>query len=268
MTEVNSQNEIKGLLFFHSETGTEGGYWTIQDSKYISEDGKQWSYDGMHILENGDVLTIFSQTNPQKIIWTGEIHLLQFAPFTAEVFGFWTHGYQIGVEMEAWAKYFFENYPASVILPKSALKIIENLDFQIREIKINAEKNILELEKEKTLAVKYPDLTTKKSHCYSEVYCTKQANERTDKWGTSSGCSSCCYPVPFQVWPYVEEDGFKLHSWPTGFVIGDDNGDWIDPADNWDHQLINARIPQKMIEEIRQYLKEHSEENYQPDGFD
>ena len=28
---------LEGILHFHSETGTEGGYWAFQDSKYIQE---------------------------------------------------------------------------------------------------------------------------------------------------------------------------------------------------------------------------------------
>lgn len=33
---MGTNSEIRGTLFLHSETGTEGGYWAIQDEDYIA----------------------------------------------------------------------------------------------------------------------------------------------------------------------------------------------------------------------------------------
>ena len=30
------EDTLEGILHLHSETGTEGGYWAFQDSKFIS----------------------------------------------------------------------------------------------------------------------------------------------------------------------------------------------------------------------------------------
>ena len=57
--------EIKGTLFLWSETGTEGGYWAIQDERFIEPPTgdwphPRWSYDGLKVLEDGDLLKIFN----------------------------------------------------------------------------------------------------------------------------------------------------------------------------------------------------------------
>lgn len=104
---------LKGVCHFYSETGTEGGLWAFQDSDYMSPQG--WSYEGLHILENGDRLTIFSPDNPARIVWSGVISLRPHPLFTESVFGCWIHADQEGVDRETWATYFFEEYPAELI---------------------------------------------------------------------------------------------------------------------------------------------------------
>lgn len=50
--------DIKGLLRGYFETGTEGTLPAIQMYEHISEDGKSWSYEGLHIVEPGDHLIV------------------------------------------------------------------------------------------------------------------------------------------------------------------------------------------------------------------
>ncbi|MDP2695647.1 MAG: hypothetical protein Q8O87_00105 [bacterium] len=104
---------LKGICYFHSETGTEGGYWAFQDSRHISSEG--WSYDGLHILEDGDSLTIFSPDDPSQIVWSGTISLHQYPSSIESVSGFWIHADQRGVDREIWARYFFDEYPAELV---------------------------------------------------------------------------------------------------------------------------------------------------------
>src|SRR3989344_1541964 len=104
---------LRGVCFFHSETGTEGGYWAFQDGEHIISPQKG-SYEGLHILENGDRLTIFSPDNPTQVVWFGVISLRQYPPFTENVFGYWIHADQEGVDREVWATYFFKEYPAEL----------------------------------------------------------------------------------------------------------------------------------------------------------
>ena len=75
--------------------------------------GDVWSYEGLHILEDGDYLTIFDKQNPQKIVWEGVIQLRQYDPFTeATSCGMWIHADQEGVSRDVWEKFFLEGYPA------------------------------------------------------------------------------------------------------------------------------------------------------------
>ncbi len=104
---------IKGKLDFYTETGTEGGYWAFQDEKFITPNenipgGYSWSYDGLHILQNGDFLKII---NPDgSIYWEGTIKLKKHSPFTENAFGFWIHSDQKGISREKWALPFFKGY--------------------------------------------------------------------------------------------------------------------------------------------------------------
>lgn len=104
---------LKGVCEFYSETGTEGGYWAFHDNAYITPRG--WSYDGLHILKDGDGLTIFSHDDPTKIVWQGIISLRKYPPFTESVFGLWIHADQDGVDRETWATYFLKEYPAELV---------------------------------------------------------------------------------------------------------------------------------------------------------
>lgn len=159
-----------GILHFHSETGTEGGYWAFQDEDYMGlpnfkdhvcsicgrwwdkerhpggvppiespgvsvsivrrgdstdsfcpddqhewrlafPDG-MWSHEGLHILKDGDRLTIFDKEDRDHVIWQGIVRLKQHNLFSETAFGFWIHADQKGEDREAWARLFFEEYPA------------------------------------------------------------------------------------------------------------------------------------------------------------
>lgn len=157
---------LEGLINFHSETGTEGGYWAFQDKRFITPNtrhfsctkcglywdknryaraaelevhmwGKKWlgnsplcqpgkhiwqlvspenwSYDGLHILEDGDCLIIYDKENQNTIIWEGLIRLKQFEAFTESAYGLWIHADQEGIDREVWAKWFFDQHPACLI---------------------------------------------------------------------------------------------------------------------------------------------------------
>ena len=109
---------LKGVCHLHSETGKEGGYWAFQDSRHISADGRHWSYNGLHVLKDGDRLTIFDKENPKQIVWSGEISLIQHPLFSQHAFGMWIHADQKGIEREKWATWFFKEYPAELTVAK------------------------------------------------------------------------------------------------------------------------------------------------------
>lgn len=102
---------LRGTLHFFSETGTEGGYWAFQTKKSPA-------YDGLHVLENGDMLTIFSKEKPKKVIWSGIIALRTHKLFTRDASGHWIHADQEGIDRDIWARWFFDEHPAKLVPAK------------------------------------------------------------------------------------------------------------------------------------------------------
>ena len=101
---------IKGRCHFYSETGTEGGWWAIMSEV---PSGRS-PYEGLHVLADGDELQIFDPTDPTKVVWSGAIALTLHPLFTVDVFGWWIHADQRGIDRIAWAEFFFKEYPAEV----------------------------------------------------------------------------------------------------------------------------------------------------------
>lgn len=104
---------LSGVVFFWTETGTEGGHWAFQDKNFITKD--KWSYEGLHVLKDGDELVIFSKEDPSIEVWAGKILLKNYNPFTKHVKGLWVQSDQIGTDREVWATWFFREYPAKLI---------------------------------------------------------------------------------------------------------------------------------------------------------
>lgn len=111
---------MKGVLYFHSETGTEGGYWAFQDERFIDPSSGQWSYDGLHILRNGDRLHINSKEDSQMYVWNGTIDLIEHPVFTQEAHGLWIHSDQRDVNRNQWARWFLDGLPAELELRPTA----------------------------------------------------------------------------------------------------------------------------------------------------
>jgi hypothetical protein len=62
--------EMKGVCFLFSETGTEGGWWAMQEDDFVTED-EQWSHEGLQCLEEGDDFTVFAEHG--GVLWNGII---------------------------------------------------------------------------------------------------------------------------------------------------------------------------------------------------
>ncbi len=80
---------------------------------------EDWSYDGLHVLEDGDTLTIYSKADPSVVVWSGTIRLRQHPLFTEDAGGLWIHADQEGISRAQWAEWFFQGYPA-VLVPGPA----------------------------------------------------------------------------------------------------------------------------------------------------
>lgn len=109
---------IKGELHLYSETGSEGGWWAIQDENYIFEDKKSreinWSYDGLIFLKEGDYLKIFKSDD--SVYWEGELHFEIEKCSTENSFGFWIHADQAGISRSFWATPFLKGYKAELLV--------------------------------------------------------------------------------------------------------------------------------------------------------
>lgn len=74
-----------------------------------------WSYEGLHILRNGDHLTIYDKNDLSKVVWEGTVQLREYDLFTQGAFGYWIHADQKDIDRETWARWFFGEYPAKLI---------------------------------------------------------------------------------------------------------------------------------------------------------
>jgi hypothetical protein len=139
---------VAGVLNFFSETGSEGGWYSWQEDKFIHRAGEKcfyehpcpvtdglspvhWSYDGLHYLKNGDRLVIYDMDGadflrphgePATILWTGIVNLRRrndvYRNRKANVFGFWVNQEpepSMNVERLVWARWFFDGYPCEVV---------------------------------------------------------------------------------------------------------------------------------------------------------
>ncbi len=100
---------LRGTLLRYYETGYEGSQWAFVD-------GQLPGLAGLNILESGDSLKIFSKDGSAEIVWNGTLELTiplknRFGGVVA------THG-QVGVDLDLWAKWFNEEYPAELSTKK------------------------------------------------------------------------------------------------------------------------------------------------------
>src|SRR6516165_170800 len=63
--------EMRGVCFLYSETGTEGGWWAMQEDGFVTEDG-DWKYEGLRYLEEGDDFTVFADDD--TVLFNGIIY--------------------------------------------------------------------------------------------------------------------------------------------------------------------------------------------------
>lgn len=83
------------------------------DSPWDQHPKGLWSYDGLHVLRNGYKLKVFDPTDGH-VVWDGVINLREHELFTETAGGMWIHADQEGEDREAWARMFFEEFPAEL----------------------------------------------------------------------------------------------------------------------------------------------------------
>jgi hypothetical protein len=116
--------EMKGVCFLYSETGTEGGWWAIQEDGFVTEDGS-WSYEGLQCLKEDDDFTVYADDG--RVLFHGIIHAdTATGPIPRQVLrngelanhrtwkqrvvgGMWVHWVQRDIDPEVWGKLFVGN---------------------------------------------------------------------------------------------------------------------------------------------------------------
>jgi len=119
------ETHFRGIAYFFSETGSEGGSWAFMDERFTNQ--KTWDYAGLHVLHDGDKLTIFDKENPDNVLWQGVIELTEQTNFEEDVFGYWIHNTQKGTDKEQWGRWFINENPAELELGKKSIEIIRKL---------------------------------------------------------------------------------------------------------------------------------------------
>jgi len=114
---MSNTKRIVGMLDAFFETGTEGVLWAILDNDLTG-------YDALNILKDGDYL--FVEDGLSQIEWEGTVKLdwkINWREFPQnpghgqqEVYGYWVHGIQEGLDPALWAKWFFEGRRAVAII--------------------------------------------------------------------------------------------------------------------------------------------------------
>lgn len=99
---------LEGKLNAFFETGTEGIIWMFEEA------GKT-GYDALHLFQKGDFLRVFNNESEKKVIFEGPVDLIDENQVEA-ICGLRVHGHQRNEDPEKWAKMFFEERPAQLIL--------------------------------------------------------------------------------------------------------------------------------------------------------
>ncbi len=104
-----TEHRIDGVLTMLVETGVEDEVWAIQDNRHITfvaQDEvlvERWSYEGTHVLETGDTLTVYDATDSDTIVWEGLVRLIKDR--------------QEGVDPVVWCNWFINQHSGSLFRP-------------------------------------------------------------------------------------------------------------------------------------------------------
>ena len=101
------RRELRGVCHFYSDFGA--GRFAFQDAEHISEGGERWFFEGLHLLEEGDHLTIYSKKDPSKVVWEGTVSQRQLRRINRKT---------------RWARWFLKEYPAK--LATRIYKVLRN----------------------------------------------------------------------------------------------------------------------------------------------
>jgi hypothetical protein len=100
---------LQGTLEAFNEQGTEGTIWSFNEDLAVRVN----SYEGLHGLKKGDFLRVFNDASKKEVIFEGKINLVYTYKNKKTRFN---HGYQKGVDPAVWARMFYQEKPAELIV--------------------------------------------------------------------------------------------------------------------------------------------------------
>ena len=109
------------------------------------------------------------------------------------------------------------------------------------------------------LLAEFPDLLKHTSRWRQVRYYSKSVNTKVDKFDLSHDCG-CCPDSPLELWPYIETPNGNVYSNPPNFTVGEKH--WIHgdyPYAKWKKELVEAGIPESIIQAISDHFKEDAE---------
>lgn len=145
-------------------------------------------------------------------------------------------------------------------LEKWLIKQQETIDEMTREIKAI-----------KKLQEKYPDLSCSIDRWDNLRLTSSEVNNKATHVDFRHSCG-CCDDAPLLAMPYVvEAGGRQVFSNPERFFVGEKNPYHYgrDKEEiGWEKELLNAQIPQTIIDKIRAYFDEWDEDDEEYDYND
>ena len=112
---------------------------------------------------------------------------------------------------------------------------------------------------------RYPDLKQNTSRWRDIRYCTPALNGSVTDCEIKHACG-CCPDSLIYVWPYVENDGFRLYAHPIPFTVGNkyiDDGE--EPREGWDIKMREAGIPELVIQKVVRFFEDNPPRNFDED---
>lgn len=96
-----------------------------------------WAIEGLHLLRDGDGLTVFDKEDPEKKLWSGKVSLRLRKSYTELVVdGMIVHAFPKNVPVETWKVWFFNEYPAQLMLGPQSLSEWEKWGKKSAEAKL------------------------------------------------------------------------------------------------------------------------------------
>lgn len=112
-----------------------------------------------------------------------------------------------------------------------------------------------ELDLAKKLLTQFPDLNLNINRWGTKRYSSASVNAIVMDFEARHNCG-CCPDSPLEIWPYLEFNGVRIYSDPTGFGVGKKSwGGYDTPNPNWRETLTKVNIPAGIIDRINLLLK-------------